>query len=186
MLTLLWLFYFVDGCTVYICLFVIYAQNYLILGEGKNFLRAILAFLIYALVGVVFCYLVRRPMADFMVRLACEHEEIDLGTDRPTLPTAALDTKPKEKKPIEIPEFLFKYSSTFFKTATKKDLLFKKLFNPEKVPKKEKAVSDRFRSKEEPTKMPQQTGKMLKKTDLSMINFHLNLQDNDQLMKHYQ
>lgn len=155
-------------------------------GEGQGFRKSILAFLVYALVGVAFCYLVRKPMVDFMIRLACEHEEIDLGTDRQTTATALpLETVPKEKKPIEIPEFLFKYSSTFFKTATKKDVLFKKLFNPEKVPKKDKAASDRFRSNEEPAKTPQQAGKTMKKTDLSMINFHLNLQDNDQLMKHY-
>ena len=38
----------------------------------------------------------------------------------------------KEKKELQIPEYLFRYSSTFFKTATKKDLLVKKFFNNDK------------------------------------------------------
>lgn len=186
MLTLLWLFYFIDGCTIFICLFVIYAQTFLMGGENKGFLYTIASFFGFNIVGIFFCYFIKTPMSEFMIHLANEQE---LGQD-PIVDALAgtvnTNQKPKEKKKIEIPEFLFKYSSTFFKTATKKEVLFKKLFSPEKGSKKiaGKTNSERFRSKEEQEKNSQ-PAKSLKKTDLSMINFHLDVKGNQELMKHY-
>lgn len=191
MLTLFWLFYFVDGCTVMICLFVINAQVFLISGEKQAFIYTMLVFLIFSLLGIGFCFLVQKSMTEFMTHLANDHDvvhdAIGLNSQGNQSATNPGDKKPKEKKTIEIPEFLFKYSSTFFKTATKKDVLFKKLFSPEKTGKKEavKSMSDRFKNKDAKDSPAPQSTKNLKKTDLSMINFHLNIQDNDELMKHY-
>lgn len=191
MVTLFWLFFFVDGCTVMICLFVIYAQTYLISGEKQGFIYTMVAFLVFSLLGIGFCFLVKNSMTEFMTHLANDHdivqEAIGLNVQGNASGSNPDEKIPKEKKPIEIPEFLFKYSSTFFKTATKKDVLFKKLFSPEKAGKKGavKAMSDRFKNKDTKEAPAPQAAKSLKKTDLSMINFHLNIQDNDQLMKHY-
>lgn len=75
----------------------------------------------------------------------------------------------KEKKVIEIPEFLFKYSSTFFKTATKKDILVKKYFGKKKDLKKTSVtVSDRFKNSEDDKDKSGIQGKAIKKTDLSI------------------
>lgn len=190
MLTLIWLFYFVDGSTVLVCLFVIYAQTYLITGEKESFLYILSAFFVYALAGLLFCQLIKRPMTEFMFNLANEQEmtmEPSISMQANASGGPAPEPQPKEKKNIEIPEFLFKYSSTFFKTATKKDVLFKKLFSPQKDGKlaTTKTFSDRYRPNSGNDDNIKPIGKIMKKTDHSMVNFHLDVKGNDELMKQY-
>lgn len=160
-------------------------------GDQSGFLYTIGAFFIYNILGIFSCLFIKSHMTEFMVHLASEH---DISQDPAVIDAfganANVPKVPKEKKLVEIPEFLFKYSSTFFKTATKKEVLFKKLFSPQKVGKRPlgegvKPASERFKSKDDSSKAPQVDGKSLKKTDLSMINFHLNVQGNQELMKHY-
>jgi Zinc finger, C3HC4 type (RING finger) len=189
LMTLLWLFYFIDGFTVMICLFVIFSQNYLMLGEKSQFLMTIAVFIGYTLIGIGFSSLVEKSFVDFMMSMAIEEDPVQDAVSN----TAQLEAgdghqiqEKKEKKPIEIPEFLFKYSSTFFKTASKKDILFKKLFSQSKdVKKPSGTVSDRFKKSDEIENKDSKQGKTMKKTDLSMINFHLEVKGNDELMKHY-
>lgn len=196
MLTLVWLFYFIDGFTLMICLFVIYSQNYLMNNEASSFAIILAIFLAYCLFGLVFTFLIRVHLVAFVHSIS---NDVDYSMDsnrnlshhqfpaQSSLPSSLKpDVKPKDKKPIEIPEFLFRYSSTFFKTATKKDILFKKLFSSGKkadVPlKREKKDS---RPTHAATKSVVALGKALKKTDMSMANFHLNVKQSGELLKHF-
>lgn len=186
-LTLMWLFYFIDGFTVMICLFVINSQNYLMDGVKKDFLTILTVFLVYSVLGIVFSSLIKNSLIEVMVSMGNEEDPLEAaatprGQLEGTDPQLAVK---KEKKVIEIPEFLFKYSSTFFKTATNKDVLFKKLFNQGKLEKKpDGATSDRV-NKSTANEKGTHRGKSLKKTDLSMINFHLDIKQNEELLKQY-
>ena len=85
------------------------------------------------------------------------------------------DKKDTVKKVIEIPEYLFKYSSTFFKTASKKDVFFKKMFNHTKPDINKNTGSSSARQMK--GGLPEHAGKSVKKTDMSMVNFHLDIKE---------
>lgn len=195
MLTLVWLFYFIDGFTLMICLFVIYSQNYLMNAEASNFAAVLAAFLVYCLFGLLFTFLIRTHLVAFVHSIS---NDVDYSIDsnrnlshqfpvQPTPPSALKpDPKSKDKKPIEIPEYLFRYSSTFFKTATKKDILFKRLFSSgEKRDVPLKREKKDARQSHAATKSVIALGKALRKTDMSMANFHLNIRQNNELLKHF-
>lgn len=150
------------------------------------FLLIIVIFIIYCLAGFGFCVVVKGHMIEFMLLMSIDADAIQEAVAGVQLEAAQpkQESEKKEKKAVEIPEFLFKYSSTFFKTATKKDILFKKLFNNKGLKKLDKGSSARqdFDSAKDSSPM---AGKTLKKTDMSMINFHLNVKDNQDLLKHY-
>lgn len=161
-------------------------------GDPRSFLYTIGAFFTFNLIGIIFCMFVKNSMTEFVLHLAVEHDFAQNVLGDPMAATLNPNPKPKEKKNIEIPEFLFKYSSTFFKTATKKDVLFKKLFSPDKgftkrLPQAGKSASERFTAQNQHAKTPDPvtSSKALKKTDLSMANFHLDVKANEELMKHY-
>lgn len=170
-----------------ICLFVINSQSYLTVGDKQSFSVTIVAFIVYAVVGIVVSSMVQSSLVEFMITMV-GYDDIAVDAVNGLQADVRLSEdaeKKKEKIAIEIPEFLFKYSSTFFKTATKKDILFKKLFSKTKESKKPtEVVSARLKAKADGAKEGVQ-GKTMKKTDLSMINFHLNVKDNDELLKHY-
>ncbi len=185
LVTVFWLFYFVDGFTLMICLFVIHSTSYLIQGQKTSFIVTLIAFVFYSLIGTIFTQLARRRIVDFILATSSDTDEntSDAAGSRQTTESGDLK-KSKEKKNIEIPEYLFKYSSTFFKTATKKDILFKKLFNGIKSVADPKIGPSSARDLKKGMS-PAVFGKALKKTDMSMVNFHLEIKNNDELMKHY-
>lgn len=170
-----------------VCLFVIFSQNYMIHGDRKQFLNLLLVFVCYSFVGLLFSIQIKPFMIEFMLSMSTDMDSIQeavAGLQLEANPQTTPEEK-KEKKDIEIPEFLFKYSSTFFKTATKKDILFKKLFNHKKsLSKTDKSTSERQKPSSSSNISPT-SGKAVKKVDMSMINFHLNVKDNQELLKHY-
>lgn len=194
LLSLLWLFYFVDGFTLMICLFVVYSQGYLVTGDTRLFLRVLTILQVYCFLGLLFSHLIRPNLIEFMNSLSSDNDLIN-GTatthvnpqQNPLQALEAPEKKTVEKKNIEIPEFLFRYSSTFFKTATKKDILFKKLFSNSdtKVQKVPKRGQLKLKPGQSSLRDGMGAGKSVKKTDMSMVNFHLNVKDNKELAKHY-
>lgn len=200
-LTLLWVFYFVDGFTVMICLFVIFSQNFLTSGEQFQFQLTLLGFIFYCLFGIVITHLVKTDLINFVMNLSSDSDFLDaeLGHQRSDMGQTnlegAVSEKAVEKEQIEIPEYLFKYSSTFFKTATKKELFLKKLFSNksnqdnQNSGKNTKQGLSLERSKSttnnQEDSSSQNNNKTLKKTDMSMSNFHLPVRENQDLYKHY-
>ena len=155
-----------------ICLFVIFSQNYLINNEKERFLRTTLVFLAYTQVGMIISAWIKPHLVEFMMSMGVEDDllqEMSIPRSQPQDVRVEPKIEKKEKKVIEIPEFLFKYSSTFFKTATKKDILVKKYFGKKKDLKKTSVtVSDRFKNSEDDKDKSGIQGKAIKKTDLSI------------------
>ena len=199
MLTLLWLFYFIDGFTIMVCLFVIYSQSYLSNNDTDGFKYILIIFISYCIVGYLYTMYIKKHLILFVHSISNDnditHNDLHINIQHINTDANTDDGKKKEKKQIEIPEYLYRYSSTFFKTATKKDVLFKKLFS-----KKNNSDHDKMNikdnndhidssskdSKHIKTKSVISTGKSLKKTDMSMNNYHINIKDNNnELLKHF-
>lgn len=194
-LSLFWVFYFIDGFTFLICLFVVHCQTYLISGDHSSFEKVLIGFILYTIVGIGLCSLLKYQLISFVKNISYDNESFSLGSFRGNegnlgegglphqMPSEAAETGPKEKKVVEIPEYLFRYSSTFFKTATKKDILFKKLFSRGDAAKEkpgQKAQSQRAKAAADGNNSIN-----LKRTDMSMVNFHLKVNENQDLFKHY-
>lgn len=174
-----------------------HCQTYLISGDHSTFERVLIGFIAYTLLGIVLCQLLKNQLIAFMKNISYDSDSFALGSFRGNeghigeepnaqaqLEAGAAETA-KEKKAIEIPEYLFRYSSTFFKTATKKDILFKKLFsrNPAADRKKPQGPQSQRSAKFNPDAGNNSIN--LKRTDMSMVNFHLKVNENKELFKHY-
>lgn len=178
-------------------MFVVHCQTYLISGDHSSFERVLISFIMYTLVGIALCILLKNQLVAFMKNISYDSDSFALGSFRGNEGNLGEDQNQqaqleaaggeaaKEKKAIEIPEYLFRYSSTFFKTATKKDILFKKLFsrNPAAQGNQPKHVQSQRSAKFNPEAANNSIN--LKRTDMSMVNFHLKLNDNKELHKHY-
>jgi Zinc finger, C3HC4 type (RING finger) len=176
----------------------VHCQNYLISGDYASFERVLICFIVYTVVGIGLCSLLKNQLVLFMKNISYDADSFTLGSyrgnegnfgedqNKDQQPTeAAAPTAPLEKKVIEIPEYLFRYSSTFFKTATKKDMLFKKLFSRTITTGKEKEKLKSQSHLSRKSKPDPNTSINLKRTDMSMVNFHLKVNDHQDLFKHY-
>ena len=70
LLSIIWLFYFVDGLTVAICLFVIYSQSYLTGGDKQSFVMVLAGFIAYCLLSIILSSLIKNNMIKFMTSIS--------------------------------------------------------------------------------------------------------------------
>lgn len=165
-----------------VCMLVINSQTYLKGTDSQDFKLTLLFFILFCGVGIFITFMVRLNLIDFVQTISSDIEASmkSEGHTNHVLNTESNTHAKKEKKELQIPEYLFRYSSTFFKTATKKDLLVKKFFNNDK----KDTAAERMNVSQELNKNttsfegPKRRAHELKKTDLSLMNFKLDKYDN--------